>query len=92
MKISSKIAAYQFEFVKFKNFYKINSELKLKKAKNGLEGLEVKVTFATAKLFAKFIKGELPEWLMEQFAKLSTSNCRMSSNLILSATIFRGVA
>ena len=33
------------------------------------------------------ISGELPEWLMEQFAKLSTSNCRVSSNLTLSANL-----
>ncbi len=37
------------------------------------------------------LKGELPEWLMEQFAKLSTSNCRMSSNLILSAKRIQGL-
>ncbi len=38
------------------------------------------------KIFASsLLKGELPEWLMEQFAKLSTSNCRVSSNLTLSA-------
>lgn len=33
------------------------------------------------------LNGELPEWLMEQFAKLSTSNCRVGSNPTLSADI-----
>ena len=31
--------------------------------------------------------GELPEWLMEQFAKLSTGDCRVGSNPTLSANI-----
>ncbi len=30
-------------------------------------------------------KGEMPEWLKEQFAKLSTGNCRQGSNPCLSA-------
>ncbi len=45
--------------------------------------------FIFASLFAgRVIKkgtGELPEWLKEQFAKLSTGNCRVGSNPTLSA-------
>ena len=38
------------------------------------------------KQFLQKLQGGLPEWLTEQFAKLSTRKCRMSSNLIPSAT------
>lgn len=53
---------------------------------------EVRLTFATAKKISSLQKiGELPEWLMEQFAKLSTGNCRKGSNPLLSAYFFLGV-
>src|SRR5690606_3055385 len=35
--------------------------------------------------------GELPEWLTEQFAKLSAGNCRVGSNPTLSAKPHFGI-
>lgn len=48
----------------------------------------MKTYICIRKIIAKVLYriGELPEWLMEQFAKLSTSNRRVSSNLTLSAS------
>lgn len=52
----------------------------------------MKTYICNRKIIAKVLYriGELPEWLMEQFAKLSTSNRRVSSNLTLSASFFKG--
>ena len=38
-------------------------------------------------MISSYFIGELPEWLMEQFAKLSTGNCRVGSNPTLSAIL-----
>ncbi len=58
------------------------------------------IIFALANTEKKFLqihcKGGLPEWLMEQFAKLSTRKGRVGSNPTPSATFgknfIRGVA
>ena len=46
-------------------------------------------TYICNRIKRTFLKrlGELPEWLMEQFAKLSTGNCRVGSNPTLSAKL-----